>query len=283
LFTDSVSPANYIGTVEGLSSVKVKLPEEKFYTIVAVDKDNYEEKKDQAYQFSDLTYYSNVLAYTLNVSPSELSGAGTWVLSNPTNYWVALQKVDGSGDNWAVLGPNTLRTTIPIPFDTPIDFVPHYYKQMKHGGRVIALVEYDDKSQADTGITSINNPTFNTTVGTSITPPSANLKPALLLLNNCDKSVRVYVGVNRQLSPSGTPGEDYVMGSGWTDMITDIVAGTSTNSVNFGVLSQSERIPVTEDKVMSNDHVYRIVLAGNATLGYTTTVTEESSEDFFDE
>jgi hypothetical protein len=33
---------------------------------------------------------------------------------------------------------------------------------------------------------------------------------------------------------------------------------------------------------MLNNHVYRIVLAGNEADGYTATVTEESSEEFFE-
>ncbi|MDR0720332.1 MAG: hypothetical protein LBF78_11915 [Treponema sp.] len=283
LFTDSVSASNYIGTVEGLSSVKVKLSEEKFYTIVAVDKTNYEDKENQAYQFSDLTYYSNLQPYSMNVSPSSLFGAGTWILANQSNYWVALQKVDGSGDNWAVLAPNTLRTTIPIPLATTFDYVPHYYKELKYNGKVIALVEYDDVSQADTVSTSTENPSFNTNIGKNVTPPSSNLKPAVLLTNNCDKTVRVYMGQNNQLSPSGTPGEDYAMASGWTSMITSrIEPGTDVNSINFDSISWTSRVYVSENKVMQKDHVYRIVLAGNQTQGYTTTVEETAAEDFFE-
>jgi hypothetical protein len=269
--------------VEGLNSVKVKLPEEKFYTFVAVDKANYEEKKEQAYQFSDLTYYSSIQPYSMNVSPSSLFGAGTWILANRSNYWVALQKADGSGDNWAVLAPNTLRSTIPIPLETTFDYVPHYYKELKYNGKVIALVEYDDVSQADTVSTSTDNPNFNTSIGKDVTPPSSNLKPAILLTNNCDKTVRVYMGQNNQLSPSGTPGEDYAMASGWTAMITSgIEADTNTKSINFDSISWSKREYVSEDKVMQKDRVYRIVLAGNQTDGYTTTIEEIEAEDFFE-
>jgi hypothetical protein len=283
LFTGSVDAANYIGTVESLDSVKVKLPEEKFWTIVAVDKANYEEKEKQAYQFSSLTYYSNALAYSMNVSPNSLYGAGTWVLANQTDYWVALQKADKSGDNWAVLAPNTLRTTIPIPIPAAFDYVPHYYKELKYNGKVIALVEYDDVSEADTVTTSTENPTFNTSIGKNITPPSANLKPAVLLTNNSDKSVRVYTGQNNQLAPEGTADKDYVLGSGWTAMITSgIEAGTNINSINFDSISWTSRKYVSEDTVMQNDHVYRIVLDGNQTKGYTTTVKDTEADEFFE-
>jgi hypothetical protein len=283
LFTDSVSSSNYIGTVEGLSSVKVKLPDEKFYTIVAVDKANYEEKGSQAYQFNDLTYYSNTQPYSMSVRPSSLFGAGTWILANQSNYWVALQKVDGSGDNWAVLAPKTLRTTIPIPIGTNIDYIPHYYKELKYNGKVIALVEYDDVSQADTVATSTENPSFNTSIEKDATPPSPNLKPAVLITNNSDKSVRVYTGQNNQLSPSGTPGEDYVMASGWTAMITSgIEEGTNASSINFDNISWSKREYVSVNKVMQKDHVYQIILAGKSKDGYTTTVKEIKAEVFFE-
>ncbi|GAB6392083.1 MAG: hypothetical protein MdMp014T_1456 [Treponematales bacterium] len=50
LFASDVVPENYIGTAGGKGQVKVKLPEQKFYTIVAVDKANWEEKGSQAAQ-----------------------------------------------------------------------------------------------------------------------------------------------------------------------------------------------------------------------------------------
>jgi hypothetical protein len=283
LFINSVSPSNYIGTVESLDTVKVRLPEEKFYTIVAVDKANYEEKKDQAYQFSNLTYYSNNQPYSMSVSPNALSGAGTWVLVNQSNYWVAMQKTDGSGDNWVVLAPNTLRVDIPIPIGANIDYVPHYYKELRYGGKVIALVEYTATGYADTVATSTENPTFNTYIAKNVNPPSLNLKPAILLTNNCDKTVRVYTGQNNQLSPSGTAGDDYAMASGWTAMITSrIEEGTNTNSINFDSISWGSREYVGQSMVMQKDHVYRIVLAGNSTDGYTTTVENKNASDFFE-
>jgi len=56
LFTNDVIGSNYIGTVGSLGSIRVTLQEQKFYTIVAVDKASYEENSAQAGRFSDLTY-----------------------------------------------------------------------------------------------------------------------------------------------------------------------------------------------------------------------------------
>ena len=57
LFNGSVTPENYLGTVNSLGSVLLKMPDEKFYSIVAVDKSVYEEKATQASQTSYFTYY----------------------------------------------------------------------------------------------------------------------------------------------------------------------------------------------------------------------------------
>ena len=117
LFTDSVSPANYIGTAGSNSSIKVKLPDEKFYTVVAVDKDTYEEKQEQASQFSNLTYYSNSQLFSITVSASNIFGEGKWIINNNTDYWVSLEKSDRSGIIFAVAAPNAKRVTVPIKFN----------------------------------------------------------------------------------------------------------------------------------------------------------------------
>jgi hypothetical protein len=283
LFTDSVSGPNYIGTVEGLGSVKVKLSEEKFYTIVAVDKTNYEEKKEQASQFSDFTFYSNRQPYLMTVSPTDMSGAGTWIITNATSYWVAMNKTDQSGGNWAVVAPNAVRTEIPIPIGQPLRYIPHFYKELKHNGKVIALVESDMIRGADTVTTTDDHPTFYTNIGQNLTPPSPNLQPAVYFTNSSDKSVEVFAGLQNKLSPGGQPGEDFVMGSGWDQMFTQgISAGISTKTINFMALGwDPPRVYVSQDMSMQKDKVYRIVLSGNIDQGYSTTVTEEDNSDYF--
>jgi hypothetical protein len=281
LFTDSVDPANYIGTVEGLSSITVKLPEEKFYTIVAVSQENWEERGAQAGQYSNLTYYSNQQPYTTSVRPDEMFGAGEWVIANLSSWWVAMRKVDGSGGNWVVVAPNTLRTAVPVQIGTNYDYVPHFYKELKFNGKVIALVESDDINQANTVTTSTQYPTFNTSIGNNLSPKSTNLNPAVFLTNNSDKTFRVYTGINNQISPDGTPNNDFAMGSGWDQMFTSgFSAGINTNQINFGALG-IDRIYVSVSQIMAKDKVYRIVLSGNQTDGYQTTVTEQDADVYF--
>jgi len=280
LFTDSVSPANYIGTADSLNSIKVKLPEEKFYTIVAVDKATYEEKGDQASQFSDLTYYSSIQPYSMTVSASDTFGAGEWIINNNTNYWVSFKKADQSGVIFAVAAPNAKRVTVPIKLNETFDFIPHFYKELKYQGKVIALVESDQLSGADTVFTTDANPRFHTDIGTDITPPSAKIKPAVFVTNSSDKTVRVFTGTNNQLT-NGAAGVDFALASGMSQLFTGLEAGTKTSSINFSSIAWTAREYVTQDVTMQIDKVYRIVISGTGS-NYTTTVTEEDAEDYFD-
>jgi hypothetical protein len=281
LFTDSVSPTNYIGTVDSLSDIKVKLPEEKFYTIVAVDKANYEEKKEQAAQYSNLTYHSNSQPYSLSVKTSNTSGGGTWVINNHTNYWVALEKSDRSGIIYAVVSPNAQRATVPISLNENYNYIPHFYKELKYDGRVIALVESFDEASADTARASTAIPRFTTDIGAGKLP-SANIKPAVFFTNSSDKTVRVFYGQNNQLSNGAEPGDDFALVSGDSAMFTNgIEVDSHTNNIQFDSIAWNSRKVVTQDMSMQKDKVYRIVLSG-PNSNYSTTVEEKNASEYFD-
>ena len=283
LFTDSVSPSNYIGTVGSNSSIKVKLPEEKFYTIVAVDKETYEEKREQASQFSDFTYYSNSQSFSITVSVSNIFGAGKWVINNNTSYWVSLKKVDQSGEIFAVAAPNAKRVTVPIKFNEAYDFIPHFYKEMKHDGKVIALVESDDIGQANTVWTDEGHPIFITDIGgteeDAIELPGGDTKPAVFVVNSSNKTVRVYTGMHDQLT-NGAAGGDFVLTDGRSQLFTGLEPGTNVNTINFESIAWTERVVVSQDMAMQNNKVYRIVLNGTGS-DYSTEVTEEDAEAYF--
>jgi hypothetical protein len=280
LFTDSLSPANYVGTVESLSTIRVKLPEQKFYTIVAVDKATWEERGDQAAQFSDLTYYSNTQPYSMTVHTSDTYGGGDWIINNNTNYWVSFKKSDGSGIIYAVAAPNAKRVKVPVQLNVTYDYVPHYYKELKYNGVVIALVESDELSAADTVITTEANKQFHTDIGTDIKPPSTNIKPAIFFTNSSDKTVRMFSGQNNQLSNGAVTGNDFALASGISQLFTGLEAGTNTNSINFSSIAWTDRVYVTQNITMQINKVYRIVLNGKATP-YSTTVEEEDADEYF--
>jgi hypothetical protein len=290
LFTSDVSPDNYIGTAGSLSSVNVALPDEKFYTIVAVQKSEYEEKGKEAAQFSDLTYYSNTQPYSLAIQASEMGGAGQWIITNNTDYWVSFMKSDQSGTVYAVAAPRATRIIIPVSFEKSYDFIPHFYRQLKYNGNIVALVEFDDPNQQNTVYTDSQYPTNRTTIGGSgnINPNGSTIKPAVLFTNSSDKNVRIYLGLNNQLTNGGMVGADFVVVSGRTFMFTStendtvqkLETGVSTSSINFEVPGQGD-VSVSENIIMQNDKVYHVTLSGKVSTGYTTSVTEEEASTYF--
>lgn len=174
-----------------------------------------------------------------------------------------------------------MRFSVPVSIGQNIDFVPHFYKQLKFDGKVIALVESDLTSEINTVVTTQARPTFYTEIGTDIRPPSANIKPAVFFTNSCDRSVRVFTGTNNQLSAIGMiPGGDFALASGDDQMFTDLAAGLITTSINV-LLPNGNREWVTANYTMEIDKVYRIVLNGNNRDGYTYTVTEEEASKYF--
>jgi hypothetical protein len=280
LFTSDVTASNYIGTVDSLNSIKVTLPEQKFYTIVAVDKKTWEEKGEQAERYSDLTYFSRTQPYSMKVSPSAMGGGGKWYINNPTNFWVSFEKSDGSGEIYAVAAPRTTRVFVPVQINTAYNYVPNFKKELKYQGNIIALVESAEYAQADTIYLTSANPTFTTDVN-GVKPKGTSIKPAIYVTNNCDKSVRVYYGQNRQLSNGADAGEDYALISGASDVFTGLEAEAALSSINFASIAWQQRIYVTDTTAMEINKVYKIVLAGSSG-SYTTTITTNDAETFFE-
>jgi len=275
---------NYIGTVDSLNSIKVTLPEQKFYTIVAVDKKLWEEKGDQAERFSDLTYYSRTQPYSMSVRPTGMGGGGKWYINNNTNYWVSFRKADQSGEVFAVAAPNAKRVLIPVEINKTYDYVPHFYRELKYQGVVIALAESDQMTQADTVIVrNTNNPSLSFT--TDIYPASitsTKIKPTVFFTNSSDKTVRVYSG-NMQLSNGAEASEDFALAAGDFSLFSGIAPGINVNSINFRSIAWTMPQYVSQSTLMENNKVYKITLSGNGpnTASFTTTVTEEDAESFY--
>ena len=161
VFTDSVSAQNYIGTIPALSSITVSLPAGKFYSIVAVTKNAYEENQTLAAQSSVLAYYSNLQAYSVSVSPEDLTGSATWIFNNNTNYWVSVEKTDNSGDTYAVIAPNAKRVSIPVQKNQSYDYKVVYKKQLKYRNNIIAVSNITSMEDNDTA-SFMNLTTFTT-------------------------------------------------------------------------------------------------------------------------
>lgn len=261
LFNGTVDKDNYIGTISSLGSVIVKLPDEKFYTIVAVDKANYEERRAQAAQFNVLTYYSNIQPYTVSVTPSSTYGGGNWVFNNNTSYWVQIRKTDLSM-NYAVIAPNAQRVTVPIGIGEIYDYYVYFSKELKYNGKVIALVEATDRSQSNTAQATDQFPTYTTTINNAAVP-GANIKPAVMVINNSNKTVRVY-RANNQMT-NGAPGGDFVITGGTRALVSGFNVNDNTNTVQFGAVAWEQNKIVPVNQIMAADKVYEITIpAGEA-------------------
>jgi len=278
LFTGTVDKDNYIGMVSSLGSVKIRLPEEKFYTIVAVQKANYEERQGQAAQFNSLTFYSNTQPYTVSVSPSNTFGGGNWVFNNNTNFWVQVKKADLS-QNYAVIAPNAQRVTVPIGIGEIYDYFLYFSRELKYDGKVIALTEFTDRSQANTASVNTANPTY-TTIINNANVPSSNIKPAVMVKNNSSKTVRVFYANTQKTN--GSPGGDFVVVGGQSQLISGFEVNDSTASINFNALAweNNKYVPSSQSKQMLADKVYEITIP-NSEDASQITVTEVNASNYY--
>jgi hypothetical protein len=277
LFMDTLSGNNYIGTVGSLSSVKVKLPTEKFYTIVAVDKTTYEEQGTQASQFNVLTYYSNTMGYSVTVTPLTTYGGGTWKFNNNTSYWVQIRKTNMSGENYAVIAPGAKQVSIPVALNVPYDYYVYFYKELKLNGKVIAVVENSDPSQAN--IAQVTNATTPYTTNIQATDmPSNNIKPAVMVKNNSDKSVRMYYSTEQKTN--GAVSADFVIVGGASELLTGFEPDDDTSNINFAAPAWDSNKYVPVSMSMQNDKVYEITIPANANASEIT-VTEVDASKYY--
>jgi hypothetical protein len=275
LFDGTVEAGNYLGTISSLGSVRLRLPDEKFYTIVAVQKATYEERRSQAAQFNSLTYYSNTQPYTSTVSPSNTYGGGNWVFNNNTNYWVEVKKADLS-QNYAVIPPNAQRVTIPIAMGEAYDYYLYFKRELKYDGKVIALVDFTDRSQANTATANNNNPTFTTTISNA-SAPSSNIRPAVMVINNAPQTVRIYYSNTQKTNGAGG---DFVIAGGQRALVSGFEAGDSTGSINFNALAweQNRQVPASQNISMLADKVYEITIPNNGEASGIVVVEVNSSK-----
>ena len=288
VFTDSVAPENYIGTIPSLSSITVKLNSEKFYNIVAVQKSVYEQNPLQATQTSKLAYYSDSLGYTVTVSADNLTGSGTWIFNNNTNYWTSIESVDGQ-ETYAVIAPKTQRVKVPAQTNKSYDYKIVYKKELKYQGKTLAVSEVSRQENNDTAVfKSTNGYTFTTDLNLNLTKEYDNLAPSVQLINNSGKSVRVYNG-NLQVSSFGElEAEDYVCLDGETAFFTGFTANSTSKTVGIRSVAWAQGlIKCTEDVTFEKGKVYVITVtnntAENATSPVVWTVIEKAASEVYTE
>lgn len=288
LFNGTVEGNNFLGIVDSLSSVTLKLPEEKFYSIVAVDASNYEEKATQAAQKSEFTYYSNTQAYNISVTTSGSTGTGKMLINNSTSYWVTLKSSDLS-QNYAVVAPNALRVSVPIEINTNYDFQVFFTKEVTFNGRVVASVDTTDVGLYDTAVAKeSNNYQFKVDIGSGKFNPSNMLKPSILVRNNLDRG-SVYVNKSTIQLTNGANAVDGGLAviAGESQLYVGLEAGNNINTINFENMAWTAgghgNLFVNEDIEMENGKLYIITLSGSDASTRSATVEIVDAAIYFEQ
>ena len=286
VFTDSVSASNYVCTIPALSSVQVALTAGKFYSIVAVTKSAYEEDQTLAAQSSVLAYYSSTQAYTVSVSPENLTGSATWIFNNNTNYWVSVEKTDNSGETYAVIAPNAKRVSVPVQTNTSYDYKVVYKKQLKYNGNVIAVSNKTAMEENDTA-SFLNITSFTTDLNGSATSDDSDLAPTVQFINNTGKTLRVYNG-QVQLTDSGITSDDYTLATGITAFFSGFTGGTSATTLNVRSVAWTGALYCDGTDTLQNGNVYTVTLtiaSGSGTTSPTLNwaITSTGASDFYTE
>ena len=287
LFNGSVTAENYLGTVNSLGSVILKMSDEKFYSIVAVEKSIYEEKAAQASQTSYFTYYSNLLINKVNVTTSKSSGSGTWLISNPTSYWVSFTSGDRA-QNYAVIAPGALRVSVPIEPNKNYDFQVFFTKEITLNGRIVATVETTDTDLYDTAVAKeSNNYQFNTTIGSGNLNPTASLKPSILIKNNLSRgSVYANKSTIQLTNGANTVDGGLAVIAGESQLYVGLEAGDNINTINFENMAWTAtgngNLFVKDDFKMENGKLYIITLSGSDAATRSTSVEVVDAEAYFE-
>ncbi|MCL2186016.1 MAG: hypothetical protein FWB86_09225 [Treponema sp.] len=276
LFEGKVEKDNYIGTINSLGTIKVRMPDQKFYTIIGVNKANYAERGAQAAQFNELTYYSDTQAYTISVSPSSTWGGGNWVFDNNTIYWVEVKKSDLSS-NYAVIAPGAKRVIVPVEIGPIYDYYLYFKRELKYDGKVVALVDFEDRSQARSVQATNSEPTITTDIKNSDTT-NTNTKPALLVINSSDQGLRVHSGST--LLTNGSPSGDFIVRGGRSDLISGFDINANTTAINFRALSWTapRYVPASQEMQMKSNKIYELSFPKNEDASAITILEVEASK-----
>jgi len=272
LFINSVDGAYYIGTVEAQKSVKVKLSDEKFYAIIAVDKATYEEKTSRASQYTVLTLYSNSVSYQVSVFPAKISGNAQWKMNNYTNYWIQVKTPDLE-TTYAVVQPQALNRFIPINYYESYDYTLVYSRELKYNGKVVTLLEFNDASQADVVFCTENLPVYTSDFYNPVS--EIEIPPTVLVVNNSNIAVRAYYA-SSQLT-NGV--DDLLIAGGAQVLLTGFIVNGNTNLINFRSLVWETNKWVTQDIIMKANKVYQITIGSD---GNSITAAELNAQDVFD-
>lgn len=268
LFNGTVEGNNFLGIVDSLSSVKIKLPEEKFYSIVTVDASTYEEKTYQASQTSKFTYYSNVQPYYVSVTTSGTYGAGSLIVNNSTSYWVTIKTSDLS-QNIAVIAPTASRVSIPIEMNKSIDYKVFFTKEISYNGKTIAVIETTDPNMSGTVFLTSESPNYTLSIKNETgLSTSIMLKPSVLVKNNTTAPFTIYCldGGNYLSNGAETLG-NFALTSGNQQLFVGFDDGDRLDTLNFENMAWNDtgkgNLYMTDETILKNGKVYIVEVKDN--------------------
>jgi hypothetical protein len=277
LFHSQFTPSSYIGTVGGSASVNVQLPAVKFYSIIAVDKADYEANGVQASQCYRFAFYSdtpNIIVSSYGLT----SGDRQWVLNNNTSYWVKVEDIINN-NIYAILAPMQQMVTLPLSRGQYLSYTPVFMKELKYNGRTIALVEFADSAQSNT--VSVDNNAVYTTTFNSPNAPAYNLHPAVVINNNSGRTLRIYKTKDVQLNNGA---DDFTIGSGVQGLVTGFYENDDTADIYFWTAAwlnngQDGFKQVSHSEIMQNNKVYQITVSDD---GNTITVEVKDASEVYE-
>ena len=211
-----------------------------------------------------------------NNNEDHSTDSGTWVLHNNTDYYVQVKSSDLS-QTYAELLPQVLNVSVPIVFDEIYDYILVFSRELKFNGIVIGIIEFMDPMQINIAHTTSASPTYITTI---TNPGIFNINPAVLVINNSNRSIRVYY--NSTQKTNGVMDSDFIVVSGTRALLTGFYIADNTSNINFRAITWGEDhrfVPVSI--TMEVNKVYEITIPVSEEAS-AITVVEVDASDFYD-
>ena len=223
-----------------------------------------------------------------------MTGSATWIFNNYTSYWVSVEKIDSSGEAYAVIAPLAKQVSVPVQTNKNYDYRVVYKKQLKYNGNIIAISNKTSCTENDTA-SFMNLTTFTTDLYGDATNDNSDLAPTIKFINQTGKTLRVYNG-QVQLSDNGICVDDYTLASGVSAFFTGFTEGTSLSNLNIRNVAWSGNYYCTDTTTkLQNGYVYIVTVRNSNNSSYssssssanpvslTWTVSKEAANRFYTE
>jgi hypothetical protein len=276
LFYGTAAPSKYIGTADSLRPIKVNLPEEGPYSIIAIDKASYEERGFEATQYSLFTYYSTSQAFSISVSPTSNWGIGTLRINNFSNCWVVLKSLNGT-QTYGAVQPKQQMVNIPVSVGT-YHIIPYFYREIRANNTIVGVIDMPVTEQSrDFEVTDTDRLHIHDFTDANV---STNITPLVKVINQSNQGVSIFRSNDQMLN--GSLHDDFVLNSGKETFIIGFAQGNNVQTINFraSAWGQNHRfVPQSMEMKYGKAYIITIPLNGEAS---DITVVEEDSKPYLD-